>query len=111
MFSLALLTLFIVCGLVFARASKTLGRLDKLRLEKEPPPAPDPFLGAATEFARRMGIPMAPGGDVLKDFCRRHALIAEYDRANRLMYGSIIVAVACAAIVIMLGPITPKPGP
>jgi magnesium-transporting ATPase (P-type) len=108
MLSLALLTLFIVCGLVFARASKELSRLDRLRLEREPPPNPDPILGAATEFARRMGIPMAPGGEVLKDFCRRHDLIAAYDRANRLMYGSIVVAVLCAAIVIKLGPITAK---
>jgi hypothetical protein len=110
-FSIALLTLFIVCGLVFARASKTLGRLDKLRLEKEPPPNPDPIIGAATEFARRMGIPMAPGGEILKDFCRRHGLIQEYDRANRLMYTSIIVAIACAVIVIKLGPITPASAP
>jgi hypothetical protein len=107
MLSLALLTLFIVCGLVFARASKELSRLDKLRLEKEPPPNPDPILGAATEFARRMGIPMAPGGEVLRDFCRRHDLTARYDRANRLMYTSIIVAIACAAIVIKLGPVKP----
>lgn len=108
MLSLTLLTLFIVCGLVFARASKELSRLDKLRLEKEPPPNPDPILGAATEFARRMGIPMAPGGEQLKDFCRRHGLSASYDRANRLMYTSIGVAIMCAFVIIKFGS-TPSP--
>lgn len=105
MLSWALLVLFVFCGLFFARASKRLNKLDKLRLEKEPPPAPAPMLHAATEFARRMGIPMAPGGEELKSFCERNGLGAEYHRANRVLYGAIILALACAFFIIKLGPL------
>ena len=95
---------FLACGLVYARASKTLTRLDLQRLEKEPPAQPQPILHAATEFARRVGIPMAPGNDELKAFCARHGLTPEYTRANRLLFGAILVALACAYGIIKLGP-------
>jgi hypothetical protein len=105
MISLALLVVFIFSGLVYARSSKALIKLDKIRLEKEPPASPDTSVtGAATEFARRIGIPMAPGGDELKGFCERHGLSAEYHRANRSLFGAIIVALACGYIIIKLGP-------
>ena len=105
MFSFALLVLFIFCGLVYARASKALTRLDRLRLEKEPPAQPEPILHAATEFARRVGIPMAPGNEELKKFCARNGLTPEYTRANRMLFGAILVALACAYGVIKLGPV------
>ena len=76
-----------------------------LRLEKEPPAQPEPILHAATEFARRVGIPMAPGNEELKAFCARNGLTPEYTRANRLLFGSLLVALACAYGVIKLGPI------
>ena len=105
MLSFALLVVFIFCGLIYARASKTLTRLDRLRLEKEPPAQPEPILHAATEFARRVGIPMAPGNEELMAFCARNGLTPEYTRANRLLFGSLLVALACAYGVIKLGPI------
>ena len=106
MLSLALLVLFLFCGLVYARASKQLNAFDKLRMEKEPPEAPNAMLHAATQFARKMGIPMAPGNDELKAFCERHGLGADYKRANQRLFGSIIVALMCAVAIIRLGPMT-----
>lgn len=107
--SFALLVVFVLCGLVFARASKALNALDTLRLKTEPPEAPQHALHAATQFARRMGIPMAPGGEELKSFCERHGRGAEYARAHRLLFGSVLVALACAFVIIRLGPAVPKP--
>jgi hypothetical protein len=107
MWSFVLLVVFLFCGLAYARATKELNRLDKIRIEKEPPKDPDATLGAATEFARRMGIPMAPGGDVLKDYCARNGLSNEYTRANRLLFGSILIALACAYFIIKFGPVKP----
>ena len=108
MLSFALLTLFVFCGLVYARASKALNALDKLRHELEPPEMPQPMLHAATEFARKMGIPLAPGNEELKAFCARHGRAAEYQRANRMLFGSILVALAAAFLILRLGPMTPK---
>lgn len=99
-FQIALLVLFVYCGLIYGRATKELVRLDKLRLEKEPPPAPDNILGAATDFARKMGITLAPGGTELKGFCERNGLADEYQRHNRRLYASILVALMCAYLII-----------
>jgi hypothetical protein len=109
MLSFALLVLFVFCGLFYARASKQLNAFDKLRLEKEPPPIPDSMLHSATQFARKMGVPLAPGNDELKAFCERQGLGADYKRANRMLFGSILVALVCAYAIIRLGPIQ-KPG-
>lgn len=99
-----LLIVFLVCGLVYGRASKELQRLDKLRIEKEPPPLPENMLGAATDFARKMGITLAPGGEELKRFCDKHGHGAAYSSANRRLYGAIVVALLCAFIIIKMGP-------
>jgi hypothetical protein len=109
MLSFALLVLFVFCGLVYARASKQLNAFDKLRMEKEPPEAPNAMLHSATQFARKMGIPLAPGNDELKAFCDRQGLSADYQKANRLLFGSILVALGCAFAIIRLGPVTQKP--
>lgn len=110
MLSLALLVVFVVCGLVYARASKQLNAFDKLRMEREPPEAPNHLLHSATQFARKMGIPLAPGNDELKAFCDRQGLGADYARANRLLFGSILIALACAFAIIRLGPMSvPQP--
>lgn len=106
MVSFALLVLFVLCGLVYGRASKQLNAFDKMRMEKEPPEAPNAMLHSATQFARKMGIPMAPGNDELKAFCERHGLGADYKRANQRLFGSIIVALLCAFTIIRLGPMT-----
>jgi hypothetical protein len=103
MISFGLLVIFLWCGLVYSRASKEMVRLDKLRLEREPPDAPKAILGAATEFMRKMGLPMAPGGDELKAFCARNGLSQEYDRANNRLLGSIVVAVTCVVAILWLG--------
>lgn len=108
MLSFALLVLFVVCGLVYARASKTLNSLDKLRLQLEPPAQPQAMLHAATQFARKMGIPLAPGNEELRAFCVRHGHGDDYSRANRLLLGSILVALACAVLIVRLGPVTSK---
>lgn len=100
----ALLVLFVFCGLVYSRATKALVALDKLRLETEPPAAPENILGAATDFARKMGITLAPGGTELKSFCERHGLGAEYQRQNRRLFGAILVALACAYFIIKMSP-------
>jgi hypothetical protein len=109
MLSFALLVLFVFCGLVYARASKQLNAFDTQRMEKEPPEAPNAMLHSATQFARKMGIPLAPGNDELKAFCERHGLGADYQRANRILFGSILVALACAFAIIRLGPVATKP--
>jgi hypothetical protein len=102
--SVVLLIVFVACGFVYGQASKDLQRLDKLRITTEPPPLPDNILGAATDFARKMGITLAPGGAELKSFCDRHGHGETYTRANRRLYGAIIVALACAYFIIRLGP-------
>jgi hypothetical protein len=111
MFSFALLVLFVFCGLVYGRASKQLNAFDKLRMEKEPPEAPNDILHSATQFARKMGVPLAPGNEELKAFCERQGLGAAYQRANRMLFGAILVALVCAYAIIRLGPVTAKPGP
>ena len=111
MLSFALLVLFVFCGLVYARASKQLNAFDKLRMEKEPPEAPNAMLHSATQFARKMGVPLAPGNEELKAFCQRQGLGADYTRANRMLFGSILVALACGYAIIRLGPVTTKPAP
>jgi hypothetical protein len=108
MLSFVLLVLFVFCGLVYARASKQLNAFDKLRMEKEPPEAPNAMLHSATQFARKMGIPLAPGNDELKAFCERHGLGADYTRANQRLFGSIVVALLCALAIIRLGPVGTK---
>lgn len=106
MLSFALLVLFLFCGLVYARASKQLNALDKLRMELEPPEAPNAMLHSATQFARKMGVPLAPGNDELKAFCERQGLGTDYKRANQNLFGAIIVALMCAFAIIRLGPMT-----
>lgn len=101
--SISLLVLFTACAFVYGWSTRKLVKLDKLRLEKEPPPMPDATLGSATEFARRMGLTLAPGNEELKSFCERHGLAADYRNANRWLYGSIIVAFACVFILVKLG--------
>lgn len=103
MISIALLVVFLWCGLMYSRANKELLRLDKLRLEKEPPETPQAILGAATAFMRKMGLPLAPGGDELKAFCARNGLAAEYERANNRMIGSIVVALMCIVGILWIG--------
>jgi hypothetical protein len=106
MVSFVLMIVFLVSGLVFSRSSKELNRLNKLRLEHEAPKDQDAATHALAEFTRRMGMgmAMAPGGDVLKDFCARQGLSNEYNRANRAMYGAILIALACAYFIIKIGP-------
>lgn len=101
--SSVLLVLFVACALIYARATRELVRLDRLRLETEPPKLPDDMLGAATRFARQMGITLAPGGDELKSFCERHGHGDAYKRANRRLYGAILVALCCAYFAIRFG--------
>jgi hypothetical protein len=84
-------------------STRRLVRLDKLRLEKEPPAAPDAMLGAATDFMRKMGLTLAPGGDELRDFCNRHGLASEYRSANRMLYASIVIGVACVYGMVKFG--------
>ena len=93
--SLLLLAVFTACAFVYGWSTRRLVKLDKLRLEKEPPPLPDATLGAATEFAKRMGLTIAPGNDELKAFCERNGHGIAYRNANRWLYGSIIVAFVC----------------
>jgi hypothetical protein len=101
---LILLVLFLVCGLIYARASKELQRLDKLRLQNDPPPNPDNMLGSATEFARKMGVTLAPGGEELKKYCERNGHGDAYNRANRRLYGAILIALMCAYFIIKMSP-------
>lgn len=101
--SLALLVLFTACAFVYGWATRRLVKLDKLRLEKEPPPLPEATLGAATEFAKRMGLTIAPGNDELKSFCERNGLGIEYRNANRWLYGAILVSFVCVFILVKTG--------
>jgi hypothetical protein len=110
MTALALLVVFLLAALVYARATKDMQRLDKIRLEREPPPPPEALLGAATDFMRKMGLPMAPGGRELEQFCARNGLQSDYDRANRKLLGAIAVAGLCIAAIVWLGPM-PRPTP
>ena len=102
MISLALLVIFLIASLVYGRASKDMQRLDKMRLEREPPDAPAAILGAATEFLNKMGLPMAAGGDELQAFCNRSGLGDEYRRTNRRLLGAIVVAVLCIAAILAI---------
>lgn len=101
--SLLLLALFTACAFVYGWSTRRLVKLDKLRLEKEPPPLPEATLGAATEFAKRMGLTIAPGNDDLKAFCERNGLGIDYRNANRWLYGSIAVAFVCLYLLLKSG--------
>jgi hypothetical protein len=98
-----LLIAFVLAALGYGVATRRLVKLDKRRLQLEPPPLPDPVLGAATDFARRMGLTLAPGSDELKDFCTRHGLAREYRIANAMLYVSILVGFAVVIVMIRSG--------
>lgn len=100
---LSLVAVFTACALVYGWATRRLVKLDKLRLEKEPPPLPDATLGAATEFAKRMGLTIAPGNDDLKAFCERNGLGIEYRNANRWLYSAIAIAFVCLYFMVKTG--------
>jgi hypothetical protein len=104
MWSFALLLVFLACALIYARANQELVRLDKLRLAKEPPKLPDTMPPALKNFIQRIGMPKMSGSDELKDFCARNGLTADYDRANRRLYGSILVGLACCYFILKIGP-------
>lgn len=101
--SISLLIVFTACAFVYGWSTRRLVKLDKIRLEKEPPPLPESTLGAATEFAKRMGLTIAPGNDELKSFCERNGLGKDYRIANRWLYGSIIISFVCVFILVKTG--------
>jgi hypothetical protein len=105
--SLFLLVLFLFCGLVYARATKALQRLDELRLISEGQTGPGNLATAAANLARRMGMTLAPSGEELRAFCEANGHGETYKRATRHLYGSIAIALLCAGAILMLSPAKP----
>jgi hypothetical protein len=99
---LALFVVFLICGLVYGRASKELQRLNQLRLDKESPPPPTTAAEAAASFARKLSLKLSPGGEELKLFCERNGHAETFSRASRWLYASIMVALVCAYLILRI---------
>lgn len=87
---IALLVLFLVSALSHGWATRRLLKLDKLRLEKEPPPGAQ-LPGGLSNMTQRVGLKLAPSNEVLRSFCERHGVGGDYQSAQRWLYGSIAV--------------------
>lgn len=92
-FSILLLVAFVGAAFAHGWATRRLIKLDKLRLEKEPPPA-SVLPPGLTGLTQRLGLKLAPSNEELKSFCERHGLADEYRNANRWLYASIAVGLA-----------------
>lgn len=87
---IALLLLFFASALAHGWATRRLLKLEKLRLEKEPPPGAK-LPGGLSNVTQRVGLKLAPNNEVLESFCKRHGVADEYRNASRWLYGSIAV--------------------
>ena len=88
--SIAFLALFLASALAHGWATRRLLKLDKLRLEKEPPPGAK-LPGGLSNVTQRVGLKLAPNNEILETFCERHGMADEYRNASRWVYGSIAV--------------------
>jgi hypothetical protein len=103
MYSTILLIVFVVCALIYGRATTRLRRLEQMRLDYEYERLPVHERPEKPNLGTRLYMRVAPGGADLEKFCAEHGHAVELRNANRLLYGAIFVSFACIFVIAKFG--------